>query len=71
MLTLIISANGYSMEIFCHQWLRLMSDLSCINIFRITEGKKVFAMKKTDRDKKKVKEAILKRLRELEVEGHL
>jgi len=38
---------------------------------KLTEGKKVFAMKKTDRDKKKVKEAILKRLRELEVEGNL
>eukprot|EP00795_Rhopilema_esculentum_P012131 gene12131-2735_t len=38
---------------------------------KITDTKKGIAVKKTDRDKKKTKENILKRLRELDAEGRL
>ena len=38
---------------------------------RLTDTKKGLAVKKTDRDKKKIKESILKKLRELEAEGRM
>ncbi len=39
--------------------------------FRLTDTKKGLVVKKIDRDKKKVKDSIIKKLRELEAEGRL